>query len=652
MNSVTCHRGPDATNFIKSRFADSLQQTIYIGNNRLKIIDKSDLANQPFISPCGKYIISFNGEIYNYLELKKNLDVQLKTTSDTEVLLHLLIKYNIDALQMLNGMFGVIFYDGLKNEVTIARDRFGMKPVYYYEDENYFICSSEIQSILSTNLVKKKLNSKQIPHYLSFKFACKPETFYQNIYELEEGHYIKQAPLNPPKGGTLPSPFPLGSGVGKSSRVLGRGRCPVDIEPALREAGGLSSKEIINKTETLLINSVEKHLRADVPAGIFLSGGVDSTLLLAIINELGIKNFPSFTIGNTNDKDSFGTKDHYFAGIAAQQYKSDHHHINIDSSIMDYIDKLIVSLDQPIADGAALLTYILSEETKNFITTVLSGAGADEMFAGYNRHAAWYFYLRNRNKLSLINSGLKPALCKLSRCLPTGFDHPLREPFRLISKFIHQIDKDPGKTFVNFTSAEGFDTAPLTAPLNPPKGGTLPFPFPLGSGVGKSPLWGDLGGLLEINYYLNKGLQLDRSRYLISDVLALTDKMAMRHSLEVRMPYLDMELTGFINTIEPEKLFKHGRKWILKKILNNKNGRQYVKRRKEGFGMPFGSWLKEKKCRWVSDTMLKKKHLIYQYVDYNKTCEMINTHLKNKRDYSTELWSLFVLTKWLEKEFN
>jgi asparagine synthase (glutamine-hydrolysing) len=600
MNSVTLHRGPDSTSFFKYRQGKC---NIYIGANRLKIIDMKDEANQPFVSADGRYVLSYNGEIYNYQEIRKALEgrFSFKSSSDTEVLLYLLISEGSSGLKKVNGMFAFVLYDQHEGKILMARDPSGIKPLYYYEDENYLIASSEIKGILASGLVKKELSKEQIEHYLRFKFAEKPETFFKGVKELEEGRSLECSVL--------------------SAQCSVKKYNPVERLIPNKE---VNDNKFFLRTEEILMEAVQRQLKADVPAGLFLSGGIDSTLLLANIQALGIKGFPSFSIANSEQDKSFGTEDYHFTRLAAKKYQSDLHQIEINPSILQQFDDYIARVDQPIGDGASLLTFILSRYSAKHVKVMLSGAGADEAFGGYNRHLAYYKYLKLRKRLPI--SFMK----KLGGFLPSGFAHPFRKEFRLINKFAKQMDQNPEKTFNNFCTSEYFNDD---------------F-FGL-----KSPQASLRREEENIDHFLNLAFQQEKSRYLISDVLNMTDSMSMQNSLEVRVPYLDAVLLTQLEKVKPSFLLKYGRKWMLQRMLTKKGGEEFCHRKKEGFGMPLGKWLREKEGLALLERLRNKNQLIYNYIAYDKVINLIQQHQSKKADLSAELWSLSVLAAWLEKEF-
>ncbi len=595
MNNATKHRGPDACLFKKYSFQ---QSSIFIGNNRLKIIDTSDNANQPFTSSDQRYCLSYNGEIYNYQELRKNLvsKYSFRTSSDTEVLLYHLIEFGTNGINQLNGMFAFILYDSQTGNSIIARDSQGIKPVYHFSDENNLLVSSEIKGILASGIVVKEFNSSQIPHYLKYKYAQRPETFYKNIFELEPGYFIE---------------------TNSESFQIKKWRNE-NLNQTIN-----SPSSLVEDIKALLFKAVERQLKSDVTNGIFLSGGIDSTLLLAITKELGIKNLPSFSVVNSSEDRNFGTDDYLYAKKAAKLYNSEHYEILIYSEILNHTEELFHQMDQPIGDSALLLTWLISGTASEKIKVALSGAGADEWFAGYNRHWAYKNYLNYFYK----NNSLIKFSGTLSSIIPDGFSHPLRRQSRLWNKFSSEISSNPTETYDNFRSQ--FSSKELLTSLEEK--------------------YSDVEFSKEI--LLQKALQKDRQEYLISDVLMLTDKMSMLKSLEVRVPYLDKDITNYLTQVPSDFLLKKGRKWILKELLEDLGGKEFTTRSKEGFGMPIGKWIKENKNRFILEHILNKNSYIYEHISYEMVNKMVSRHLSGKKDNSSAIWSLIVLTNWLQKEF-
>jgi asparagine synthase (glutamine-hydrolysing) len=598
MNMATMHRGPDHTS---SLIRQKYDLRFLLGVNRLRITDNSSGSDQPF-SLHPEYFLLFNGELYNHAEIRNTLmhkGIQFKTASDTETLYYFLIEYEKEELHKLNGMFSFVFVDLMRDEVTIARDEWGMKPIYYYQDEHLMILSSEIQGILASGYVNKAFNNKEIPHYLHYKYTSPGNTFYQNIFQLKKGCYQTYDIIS-----------------GKLSENSYK-------ETAKQEYMDRNKSVMVNEVEQLILESIETHTKASVPVGLFLSGGIDSTLLLAISCAHQIY-FPyCFTISNKPSEKQYGTVDYWYSRLAANQFKCDALNVEIGAEILEHLDEWIRLTDHPVADGAALLTYLLSKEAKKKVGVVLSGAGGDELFAGYNRHQAFYTYLRYRRlfeRSKQISSYMKPL---------TNFGSfpVLRKKRRLANKFIDGIAQNPETTFHNFTGL-----------------------YNLGN-YQHQESWPDYKESEGIIMNFTCALEDDRNKYLPEDVLTINDRMTMLSGLEMRMPYLDAALVKYMNGVKPVSLIKYGQKWILKEILKKYTGNTYINRAKEGFGFPFGLWIKHPGHRHLLDKIINDKNPLLAWIDKRKVEEIILAHLSDKADYSQEIWALLSLTSWIHKHF-
>ncbi len=592
MSALTRHRGPDES---KCRRFDTKTKAFFLAANRLKITDQSEAASQPFISPDSKFVLLFNGEIYNFHLLKNELldkNIHFSSHSDTEVLFHWLQLYGKNGIEKLEGMFAFIFIDFEKDEVLIARDRFGIKPIYYYEDDNCFIVSSEIKSIIGTGTVKKEINAAQIHHYLLYKYAKQPETLFLRIFELKNGAVLQI----------------------KNNEWQIENYFQQDINSN-------SSIPDLTIVEEHITNSLIQQLDAQVPLGLLLSGGVDSTLLLAIAHKEGFT-LPTYSIVNSKADKSFGTKDYYYSRMAASKYESEHHELEIDISLLDTFEEFIGSIDQPIGDSSLLMTSELSRNASKSMKILLSGAGADELFAGYNRHFAFHKYLNHKRTMDLLSPYLRPAL----NLLPSGFPHPLRKSFRLAKKWLKSIDSSPAKTFQNYLIFNELISANHDSKFDDP--------FDQES---------DMFGW---------ALKHDQNNYLISDVLALSDKASMLHGIEMRVPYLDEKLANYLAGFSPSSLIKNGRKWILKELLNKYGGRKFVNRPKEGFGLPLSNWLFDKKISHFWELFESKESIIFNYLEKSKFDFLVNQQKLKTEDHGPLLWSILVLGHWLQRNFS
>lgn len=572
MMDATKHRGTDASNFIHKPFGNS---NIFLGSNRLKIIDRNKTSNQPFLSQDGKYALIFNGEIYNYEDLRNEListGVQFKTFSDTEVLLHWLMYKGEKGIASLNGMFAFIFVDFNKDKIIIGRDPLGIKPLFVHKSNNQFIFSSEIKGILASSLVEKKLNEEAIPHYLAYKYAPRPATFYRGIEEV------------------MPNTIWRIDSSDKSEKR----EIPSNSSEAPEEIG------------QLLIDSVIQQYSAPNNTGIMLSGGVDSTLLLAILNkELGYRNIPVFSI-ITKGGNKFATQDSAFSLKAAKHYEAEYNEVEIDQSSLNSLEEYVNTLGQPIADSGGFLTWLIAQKANGKSKVLLSGAGADELFAGYNRHYAFYNYLKYRGKnwFGLLKQGKKlPSLS------------PYISRFK---KLAHSIDTSSSTTFNNFIQSDTFRT--------------------------KNSLWDNH---LSNEAQLRNALEHDQLNYLGADVLAITDQATMQHSIEARVPYLDHKIVQLTRNLSAKRLFEHGPKWMLKEQLITYGGKPFANRKKQGLGLPMDDWLRNDRF-WEFN---KFDNLIHQFVAADEINKLVSKHASGKENLTQELWRILLLHKWLNHNF-
>jgi len=598
MTKHTNHRGPDES---KIYARETRTRNFYLGANRLKISDISEFAAQPFLSEDGKYALLFNGEIYNHYDLKNELlgkGIRFSSYSDTEVLLQWVITFGTLRLDELQGMFAFVLVDFESEYILMSRDRFGIKPLHYYQDDRYTVVSSEIQPLIKTELFPKKLNETQIAHYLRYKYAQAPETVFQDVFELQPGTYCEVCPDKIEHHSLL-----------KSQQ---------EIEPKSFEVADV---------EHLLKASVLQQINSSVPVGLLLSGGVDSTLILALARSEGFS-IPSYSIVNTAKEQSFGTEDFRYARQAAKQFESDHHQIEMDISLLEQLESLVSRMDQPLGDSSYLVTSEIckyastnQQNEQANIKVLISGAGADELFGGYNRHWAFYKYLKYYRQLK----ALKAPLDAIASNLPTGFSHPLRKKFRLMQKFVSSVSESPETTFHNFLTFQEFHSSDSFS------GNTS----------------------MESNeHWLSWALQHDFKNYLPNDVLALSDRASMMHGVELRVPYLSEDLQQYLNATSSELIMSKGKKWVLKEILKKYGGKAYAKRSKEGFGMPLGAWLVNDKCQHLWEFAEVKEQPVFNFVSKDRLTKLLQEQKRRAADHGPLLWAILVLAHWLNHNFS
>jgi asparagine synthase (glutamine-hydrolysing) len=594
MCQATRHRGVDGQGFYFKKWQDNY---LYFAHNRLKIIDFSTAAAQPMHSEDENEVLVFNGEIYNAALLKKQLPnvIWRSQNSDTEVLLNWLKRYGTTRLDELEGMFAFIFWNKKEEKLIVARDRSGMKPLYVAHYENYLLFSSEIKAIHASGLVPIAWNKTAMQSYLQYKYASTP--IFQYVEEISPAHV----------GQVIFQDMSL-----KTYRY-------VFAKQSYQE---YDAHSIVRQVQKLLTQSVEKHLIADADIGLMLSGGVDSTLLLATLQRLGKNNFPCLSI-QWQEKE-WATEDFKYAEKAATQFGGELHPVLATPQLLHQYFEHIQYIDQPIADSAYCLTNIMAKKaTQMGIKVLFSGAGADEWFAGYQRHAAYYQYLKYWKKFPW------DWFKKTKPMLPDGKHHPLREKFRQMNRFMQKVENNPFQTFLNFTTLTGFSSEDFLVNTHQELD-TLPENA-------------------DLNDYLSFAFWHDIQHYLTQDVLSLTDKAAMQQGVEVRLPYLDVQLIAFMQTVLPEKRIYKGRKWILNYLLELYGGSLYTQRSKAGLGMPLAAWLRMPEFEYITAWHKQPHHPLFEVIRYEKALKLYAQHQNCQQDFSAEIWAISVLYHFMEK---
>ena len=567
MQDVSRHRGPDDSGLFVHT---NNNWQIGIGVNRLQVVDKDKASNQPMISACGNYVLAYNGEVYNYQDLRNQLlnkGHEFKTQSDTEVVLLWLKENGTKGISDFKSMFTLTFVDLARKQVTIARDRHGIKPLFFYKADDKLIISSTINAIEACGLANLTIYDKAISDYLSYRHVMGNYTFYQEVQSCEPG---------------------IASVYDETLSVV---NSVIETQPIEED----------RDLKNILIDTVSMVFEAPAPPGLMLSGGVDSTLLLAILNkELGISEVNTYTLGYGEDSK--------WAKNAAVQYDSRHHEVPVSIDALLRIDEFLKYTDQPIADHGAFATWLVAGEATKTSNVLLSGSGADELFAGYNRHRAFNYYLNNQRQALIIQSainklGLMSFLPKSARQLFKG------------------LDANPTTTYQNFLQNHGINHR------------HHPDIF-----------WEAPKSLAD---NLEKAIEFDRAHYLVADVLAITDNSMMQHSIEARIPYLYDDVLSFAGNIASQDKIKSNGKAPLKKILADYGGLKYTERPKLGFGLPMADWLRDKRSFWLWAFLLKDSP-VFKYVPKINIYQLLRLHQLGKTDNSMQLWSILVLEKWLK----
>ena len=579
MMLATLHRGPDA------RGETWIEMDGYIagfGANRLKISDPSDAANQPFRDDSGRYTLIFNGEIFNSSALRSVLEAEgqlFRTRSDTEVLLKWLIARGAEGISSLQGMFAFIFADTAERKIFLARDPSGIKPLYYHIDGALLMASSDLRALLAGG-VKTEIRTDQVDYYFTYRAIHYPDTIIRGIEQVIPGETL----------------------------IWHRGEINRSAHPRTApNTGHLNPEELTEKLEELLKAALFRHVAGDLPSGLLLSGGVDSTLLLALASANGLK-LPTYSL--VFGRDSTAIR-------AARRYGGEHRSLFLDQLSLDDFSEFIAGLDHPVADSGAFATWLICREASTEAKVVLSGAGADELFGGYNRHWAYHKYLRYRKSLR----PLFPVARLLRKLHISGFT----DGTRLLMKGLSSLDADPDRCFRNMLSLQAIPGAGSAQTIS------AADEWPVNS--------------------LDRALEHDRLHYLIDDVLALSDGASMASSIELRVPYLDSQIVNFATGLPAELRLKHGRKWMLKEILNRHDGALFTGMPKTGFGLPLSRLLFEPYNRQIWSLFENKNHPIFEAAGPDRVDYLLKRFHNRSVRYSQELWALLVLGHWLDQRF-
>lgn len=597
MNDVMLHRGPDMGEI----YCD---EAIGLCHRRLSIIDLTEDGRQPMYSADGRYLIVFNGEIYNFRELRKELKgkgYQFRTQTDTEVLLHAYIEYGPASLEKVNGMFAYVVWDKIEKKLFAARDRIGKKPFYYFFHEGRFAFASEIKSLLAIPSIRPKIDKTAFADYLKYLFIPHPKSIYQDIFKLNPGHYL----------------------LFSEGHLQTREYWDVDFsQTSLRGEDELGA-ELLNVVK----DAVDCRLLSDVPLGAFLSGGIDSSAVVALMSQASESPVTTCTIGF---KDKAFNEARY-AKEFAQSHRAKHYEYYVDDEPAQIIKKLVWHFDEPFADSSMVPTYYVSKMARENVTVALSGDGGDENFAGYSKYIIDQFENKVREATP---SSLLQALATFSRAFLGN------TMFRKIHSLSSTALLSPAQGFYITNS---FVTDPQLEIL-------------LNSDIRKQ-LEGYNPADHVRSYYekangpdhLSKILYTDLKLLLPGDFLVKVDRMSMASSLEVRSPLLDYRLIEFAATI-PSNLKLNGKqqKHIFKKALSKILPQNILNRKKQGFESPINRWFRDE-LKEMSARSFFENDILLQFFKIQGIEKIWQQHQSGNYQHGTLLWTIFMFALWLEQ---
>jgi asparagine synthase (glutamine-hydrolysing) len=602
MTEILAHRGPDASGY----FVDDV---IGLGHRRLSIIDLSEAANQPMHSSDNRYVMVYNGEVYNYQEiaseLKQNFKTEFKTASDSEILLEAYVQYGPAFLQKLNGMFALAIYDKEKKELFVCRDRIGIKPLYYFWDGHNFAFASELKALTKLAFIPFQVNRNAVYHFLHMGFIPSPQSIYKSIKKLESATWLKIS-----KGNLEPCTY-WSPKQQVSERVITR------------------EKEALVKLSDLLMSSVQYQIKSDVPFGVFLSGGIDSSLITAnAVNLSGIK-VNTFSIGFEENK----YNESVYAKSVANYMRTNHHEFIVShKDAIDLIDTIFEAYSEPFADPSAIPTMLVSKLARKHVTVTLSGEGGDELFLGYGAYQ-WAERLNNPF-IKNFRYQIAALLTKFSKRFNRHANYFLYPTDEL--QYSHILSQE--QYYFSLAEADKLLTPEFIA-----------YPE-----TQNTELLNDFG--IEVNNLrrtlnpMEKQALFDLQFYLQGDLLTKVDRASMHFSLETRVPYLDHRIIEFTLNLSPDLKYKnHTTKYLLKEILYQYVPKKFFDRPKQGFAIPLAKWLKND-LYFLIDEMLSKEVIEkFNIVNYSYVEQLKREFLNGKDFYYSRLWLLIILHKWMKK---
>lgn len=594
MTNVIFHRGPDDEGHY-------INKNVGLGFRRLSIIDLKT-GHQPLSNSDESIWITFNGEIYNYLELKKDLDkkgYRFKTDSDTEVIVNLYEEYGENCVAMLRGMFAFVIWNDRRKILFGARDRFGIKPFYYYRDNEQFVWGSEIKAIAAAPAVKLSLDFNALDTYLAYGYNFNQHSIYHQVEKLKASHYFILDPDKP-------------------DSIQIKRYWEIKYEPDYSKTES-DWQELIMES---LREAVKIRLMSDVPLGAFLSGGIDSGSVVALMSQVSDVPVKTFSIG-------FKEKAYNelpFASLVAERYHTEHHEMIVEPESIDLLPKLVSYYDEPFADSSAIPTYYVSKFAREYVTVALSGDGGDELFAGYKSYPKLLALMGNR-----LNNKIAQKLIwkNLNSLLPDyfygkGYSYYLSRDKKNIGAYACLWKDYERKNLFRSDIYRQF--------------------------INESPENQKINILLESEGDdLTRLQQLDMKSYLTDDILTKVDRASMMNSLEARVPLLDHKFAELTFKIPSELKLKDGnKKYIFKNAMKPLLPPELFQQKKHGFGVPLNVWFKGDLKDYIYESLVNNERLSAIFNPKYLT-DMVAFHQKGQRDYSSKIWSLLILAEWFKQ---
>jgi asparagine synthase (glutamine-hydrolysing) len=596
------HRGPDEDGFYHGT-------GVGLAMRRLAIIDLKS-GQQPMYNAARTAAIVFNGEIYNYKEVRAALEARghtFQTNCDTEVIVHAYDEYGADCPKYLRGMFAFAIWDELREELFLARDRVGKKPLLYAQVGDELVFGSEFSALLLHPRVSREIDREAIHHYLTFMCVPAPLTAYRDIRKLEPGHSLRYT-----REGEI-----------KLERYW---------QPDFSHKTTMSEEEAGERAVEILREAVRVRLMSEVPLGAFLSGGVDSSAVVALMSEVSSTPVKTFSIGF--EEQDFSELHH--ARRVAEHVGAEHHEFIVRPDAMEVLPTLVEHYGEPYADSSAIPTYYVARETRRHVTVALNGDGGDECFAGYERYAAMKLAGKYRSVPGLLREGLIKNAVAL---VPTS--ETRRSRARDLKRFLDAASLPTVERYMRWisvldtTAKDDLYTADFRREMQGHEASDFVAPwFAHANGAG----------------IVDASLLADTMTYLPNDLLVKVDIASMAVSLEARSPFLDHHVIEFAASL-PENLKLRGltTKYLLKRVLAKLLPAENLQRRKMGFGVPIGHWLRGEMQPFLRETLLSEKALGRGFFKPEAVTRMVELHTRGERDYAHQLWTLLMLELWFQR---
>ncbi len=608
MTQRLSHRGPDDYGLYVDR-------SVALGHRRLSIIDLHT-GHQPIINQKGDKCIVFNGEIYNYQTIKAELQNRgylFATNSDTETILHAYEEWGIECLHRLTGMFAFCIWDRSAETLFLARDRLGEKPLYYAQHGRQFSFASEIKALLSIPSILRTIDRQALAAYFMFSYIPAPRTIYQSIHKLLPGHYA----------------------LVKNGHLSIHQYWDVEFVPNRAR----KEKRCIEEILDLLTNSVHGQLVGEVPLGAFLSGGIDSSTVVAIMSRLSADPVKTFTIGFSCADETYEDERRY-AALLAERYRTDHREQVVVPHADGLLAKIVEAFDEPFADDSTVPSYFVYQLARKRVTVALSGLGGDEAFAGYSRYVGY--------QLSHLHNGFPAWLRKTvgNRMLGTLSDG-MWGGFKSshVKRFVRSAALPDDRRYLGFVAKlldryqNTFFSASRGCYAEEVEAAKEEFLKHFNSSQADEPL--------------NRVFYCDLKTYLPDDILTCTDRLSMHHSLEVRVPFLDHKLIEYSATIPPEMKLKPFRgKYLLKKAVGELLPRPIIRHQKQGFVGPTELWLKGELRDFTLEKLSEKQLSAHGLFDHQTITAILDDHYNGRENNDVLIWSLLIFQSWFERCMN